>query len=39
MENYTKGKNVEEQLERAKLPFQDLPEDFLWMQVNQPIPL
>ena len=34
MENYTKGKNVEEELERGKLPFKDLPDNFLWMQVK-----
>ncbi|KOB73488.1 Alba-like protein [Operophtera brumata] len=32
MENYTKGKNVEEILERNSLPFKDLPQNFLWMQ-------
>lgn len=34
MENYTKGKNVEEELERSKIPIKDLPENFLWMQVG-----
>ncbi|CAH1646137.1 unnamed protein product [Spodoptera littoralis] len=34
MENYSKGKNVEEELERNKIPIKDLPENFLWMQVK-----
>ncbi|CAD0196731.1 unnamed protein product [Chrysodeixis includens] len=34
MENYSKGKNVEEELERSKIPIKDMPEDFLWMQVK-----
>ncbi|KAM3963489.1 ribonuclease P protein subunit Rpp25 [Aphomia sociella] len=34
MENYYKGKNVEEELERDKIPLNDLPENFLWMQVK-----
>ncbi|CAH2990768.1 unnamed protein product [Chilo suppressalis] len=34
MENYFKGKNIEEELEREKIPFKDLPENFLWMQVK-----
>ncbi|CAB3236456.1 unnamed protein product [Arctia plantaginis] len=34
MENYTKGKNVEEELERSKIPIKDLPQNFLWMQVK-----
>lgn len=34
MENYTKGKNVEEPLERERIPIPDLPKDFLWMQVR-----
>lgn len=34
MENYSKGKNVEEELERSKIPIKDLPENFLWMQVK-----
>lgn len=33
MENYSKGKNVEEPLERDKIPIPNLPPDFLWMQV------
>lgn len=35
MENYSKGKNVEEIIERGLLPFKDLPQNFLWMQVNK----
>ncbi|XP_021189600.3 ribonuclease P protein subunit p25-like protein [Helicoverpa armigera] len=34
MENYSKGKNVEEEIERSKIPIKDLPENFLWMQVK-----
>lgn len=34
MNNYRKGKNVEEPLERTKIPIPNLPENFLWMQVN-----
>lgn len=34
MENYFKGKNVEEELERDKIPIKDLPVNFLWMQVS-----
>ncbi|GBP59190.1 Ribonuclease P protein subunit p25-like protein [Eumeta japonica] len=34
MENYYKGKNIEEELERSKIPIQGLPENFLWMQVK-----
>ncbi|XP_060533524.1 ribonuclease P protein subunit p25-like protein [Cylas formicarius] len=34
MDNYRKGKNAEEPLERNKLPFFNLPEKFLWMQVR-----
>ncbi|CAH1404256.1 unnamed protein product [Nezara viridula] len=34
MENYTKGKNVEEPLDKDKLPIPNLPKDFLWMQVQ-----
>ncbi|XP_061728500.1 ribonuclease P protein subunit p25-like protein isoform X2 [Cydia pomonella] len=34
MENYFKGKNVEEELQRDKIPIKDLPENFLWMQVK-----
>lgn len=32
MENYRKGKNEEQPLERTTIPL-DLPEEFLWMQV------
>jgi hypothetical protein len=34
MENYYKGKNVEEELDRNKIPIKDLPDNFLWMQVS-----
>ncbi|KAJ0180459.1 hypothetical protein K1T71_003863 [Dendrolimus kikuchii] len=34
MENYTKGKNVEEEFDRSKIPLKDLPVNFLWMQVK-----
>ncbi|KAK7794690.1 hypothetical protein R5R35_008021 [Gryllus longicercus] len=34
MENYRKGKNVEEQLEREKIPIPGLPSEFIWMQVS-----
>ncbi|XP_063907569.1 ribonuclease P protein subunit p25-like protein [Zophobas morio] len=34
MENYHKGKNVEEPLERDKIPIPNLPPNFLWMQVR-----
>ncbi|XP_038215190.1 ribonuclease P protein subunit p25-like protein [Zerene cesonia] len=34
MENYFKGKNVEEEMERSKIPINGLPENFLWMQVK-----
>ncbi|CAH2074143.1 unnamed protein product, partial [Iphiclides podalirius] len=34
MENYYKGKNVEEELDRHKIPIKDLPTNFLWMQVK-----
>jgi len=34
MENYRKGKNEEEPLDRLKIPIPDLPESFLWMQVR-----
>ncbi|ENN73295.1 hypothetical protein HUJ04_002160 [Dendroctonus ponderosae] len=33
MENYRKGKNEEQPLERTAIPL-DLPEEFLWMQVR-----
>lgn len=35
MNNYRKGKNIEEPLERNRVPFPNLPENFLWMQVNK----
>ncbi|XP_076266369.1 ribonuclease P protein subunit Rpp25 isoform X2 [Rhynchophorus ferrugineus] len=34
MENYRKGRNDEELLDRIKIPISDLPEQFLWMQVR-----
>lgn len=34
MNNYKKGKNVEEPLVKSQIPLQNLPEDFLWMQVS-----
>lgn len=34
MENYEKGENVEEPLEKDKIPISDLPENFIWMQVR-----
>lgn len=34
MENYRKGKNIEEPLERDKIPIPNLPPNFLWMQVR-----
>ncbi|XP_013186459.1 ribonuclease P protein subunit p25-like protein [Amyelois transitella] len=34
MENYYKGKNVEEEFQRNNIPIKDLPNDFLWMQVK-----
>lgn len=34
MENYRKGKNVEEPLERERIPIPNLPSNFLWMQVR-----
>lgn len=33
MDNYFKGKNVEEELERNKIPISNIPDNFLWMQV------
>lgn len=33
MENYQKGRNVEEPLIKENIPIKNLPEDFLWMQV------
>jgi hypothetical protein len=38
MENYHKGKNVEEPLERDKIPIPNLATNFLWMQVPQTTP-
>ncbi|KAJ8966631.1 hypothetical protein NQ314_003398 [Rhamnusium bicolor] len=34
MENYCKGKNVEEPLERNRIPIPNLPTNFLWMEVR-----
>ncbi|KDR12159.1 Alba-like protein C9orf23-like protein [Zootermopsis nevadensis] len=34
VENYSKGKNVEEPLDRDSIPIPDLPTDFIWMQVS-----
>ncbi|KAF4532336.1 hypothetical protein B566_EDAN003639 [Ephemera danica] len=34
MENYRKGKNVEEILEKEKIPIPNLPDNFLWMHVK-----
>lgn len=34
MENYKKGKNVEEPLTKDKIPIKNLPENFIWMQVR-----
>ncbi|XP_018562237.1 ribonuclease P protein subunit p25-like protein isoform X2 [Anoplophora glabripennis] len=34
MENYRKGKNIEEPLERNKIAIPNLPDNFLWMQVK-----
>ncbi|CAH0555264.1 unnamed protein product [Brassicogethes aeneus] len=34
MENYKKGKNVEEPLNRNNIPIPNLPNNFLWMQVR-----
>ncbi|XP_066258166.1 ribonuclease P protein subunit p25-like protein [Euwallacea similis] len=34
MENYRKGKNVEEPMEKSKIPISSLPKEFLWMQVR-----
>ncbi|KRT81061.1 hypothetical protein AMK59_5203 [Oryctes borbonicus] len=34
MENYKKGKNVEEPLIKENIPINELPENFLWMQVR-----
>ncbi|XP_066993263.1 ribonuclease P protein subunit p25-like protein [Anabrus simplex] len=34
MDNYKKGKNIEEPFERDKIPLPGLPAQFIWMQVN-----
>ncbi|XP_018335925.1 ribonuclease P protein subunit p25-like protein [Agrilus planipennis] len=34
MEYYSKGKNVEESFEKEKIPINNLPHDFTWMQVR-----
>ncbi|XP_021933361.1 ribonuclease P protein subunit p25-like protein [Zootermopsis nevadensis] len=34
VENYSKGKNVEEPLDRDSIPIPDLPTDFIWMQTG-----
>jgi ribonuclease P/MRP protein subunit RPP25 len=34
MENYRKGKNVEEELSKEHIPIELLPEKFLWMHVK-----
>lgn len=34
MENYRKGRNLEEELTREKIPVPDLPQNFTWMKVN-----
>lgn len=34
MENYKKGKNVEEELTQDRIPIDNLPEKFLWMHVK-----
>lgn len=34
MDNYRKGKNIEEPLERNKIPLRSIPDNFLWMQVR-----
>ena len=34
MENYSKGKNVEEPMEKENVPIPNLPQDFVWMQVS-----
>lgn len=33
MDNYKKGKQVEDALDRNKIPIPNLPDDFVWMQV------
>lgn len=34
MENYRKGKNVEEEITKETIPIPGLPTNFIWMQVN-----
>lgn len=34
MENYRKGKNVEEELTKERIPIDNLPDNFLWMHVK-----
>ena len=34
MNNYTKGRNEEESWQKDQLPVSELPENFVWMQVN-----
>ena len=34
MENYRKGKNVEEELSKEHIPIEIIPENFLWMHVK-----
>lgn len=34
MENYKKGKNIEEELTQDRIPIDVLPEKFLWMHVK-----
>lgn len=34
MENYKKGKNVEEELTQEQIPIENLPDKFLWMHVK-----
>ncbi|KAL3270015.1 hypothetical protein HHI36_009072 [Cryptolaemus montrouzieri] len=34
MENYVKGKNLEEPLDISKVPISNLPQDVLWMQIR-----
>lgn len=34
MENYKKGKNVEQELSEDSIPIENLPEKFLWMHVK-----
>jgi ribonuclease P/MRP protein subunit RPP25 len=34
MENYKKGRNVEEELSKDEIPIEKLPENFLWMHVK-----